>query len=126
MIPGDPGVVSAYIPITTGETNVPIYCPWDNVKLVYAYTTLLSNNAAGVLDGGDCTLTLKKSAEATTLGTITIANASAVGTVDDVDLTHIAAARGFNSTDYVTVNVDGHASTTIGLFNIALFFEPDK
>jgi hypothetical protein len=119
--------VSVYIPITTAESNVPVKVPWDNTKLVYAYTTFVSNNAGAVLDGGDCLITLEKdAADGTALGTITIANGAAVGDVDEVDTTAVAAARGLNSSSVVNVAVDGNTSTTLGAFNLYLYFEPDK
>lgn len=126
-IPADPGVVSAYIVITTGETNVPIYVPWDNVKLVYAYTTFSSNIGGAVLDGGACGVDLElDSAGGTALGTITIASGAAVGEIDELDLTSVAAAHGLNSTNAIMVEIDGHASTTLGAFNIYLYFEADR
>jgi hypothetical protein len=122
----DPGVVSAYIPISTGETNVPVRVPWNNCKLVYAYTTFVSNEAAAGLDGGDCTLKLElDAADGTELMGITIANAAAVGDVDEGTVSSDAACSGLTNQSTVNVSVDGHASTTLGGFNIYLYFEPD-
>jgi len=82
------------------------------------------------LDGGDCVIGLElDSAGGTSLGDITIANTSAAGTVDELDLSSVAAARGLTSSNLIMVEVDGHASTTAAIlpgFNIYLFFEPDK
>jgi len=130
-IPGDPGVVCAYVPITTGATSVAVYVPWDNVKLVYAYTTYVSGDIVGsALDGGDCTITLTKSAAAAALGTITIASSgSAVGDVDEATFELYPDARNFTAADYITVGVDGHADTSAAIlpgFNIYFYFEPDK
>jgi len=101
--------------------------PWDNVKLVYAYTTFVSNISAGGLDGGDCNIALElDAAGGTLLGNIIIADSASVGDVDEVDMTSVAAAKGLKDSNVINVAVDGHGSTTLGAFNIYLYFEPDK
>lgn len=122
----DPGVVSAYIPITTAETNVGIPVPWDGCKLVHAETRYVSNNAAGALDGGPCEIDLElDAAGGTEIMSIQIASGATVGTLDTASFSSYTAGTGLDSSNVINVEVDGHASTTIGGFNIWLYFEPD-
>ena len=52
--PADPGWLWAHIPMTTGEINVPVRVPWNNVRLAYAYAVYTGSDEIGtILDGGD-------------------------------------------------------------------------
>ena len=115
----EPGVLSAKIQ-NADASNVPIYVPWRDVELVFAYTSIST-----AIDSGDgVAITLQKDASGgTTLGAITIAASAAVGDIDEATMTPGTRLDYRDSgMDAVNVKVNGDASPA-GAFNIYLYFE---
>lgn len=120
----DPGVLSLYVPWSSGETNLVVNIPWDNVKLVHAETVTLV-----AVDSGDLEIDLEiLNAASTSLGegmTITVATSgSAVGTVTEATFTDESLCDNLGQNYKVNVEVDGAASGTTGAQMLYLYFEP--
>ena len=41
-IPAEPAVISCYVPNSAAEINIPVYVPWKQCKLSYAYTVVVA------------------------------------------------------------------------------------
>jgi hypothetical protein len=118
-----------YIPMTTAEINVPVYVPWNNVRLAYATAMYMPGPAAVVgtaLDGGDWEIDLElDGAGGTELMSVTFATSTAVGTVSEFDFSDIGACGGLSDKSIIMIESDGHADSTVGGAHITLYFEQD-
>ena len=116
----EPAVLMCKIKNADSE-NLPIYVPWSDVELTYAYTIVTT-----AIDGnGDCVLTLKRdSSSGTTIGTITIATSATVGTLDEISITNRNVRLDYadSGMDAVNVGVNGDSSPS-GEFDLYLYFE---
>lgn len=120
----DPGVLSVYLPWSSGETNIKVNIPWDNVNLVHAEALTLV-----AVDSGDLEIDLEiLDTGSTSLGeamTITVATSgSAVGTVTEATVTSNALCQNLSENYKVNVEIDGAASGTTGAQMLYLYFEP--
>jgi hypothetical protein len=121
-IPADPGVVSLLINSPAVGSSAPVSTilevPWDNVKLVYAYTVVTTLCGSQ----GDIEIDLDNAA-GTEMATITVAADAAVGVVDEATISSHAAADDLNDSDTVTVAVFDASSMT-GQVMLYMYFEP--
>jgi hypothetical protein len=124
-IPADPGVLSVYIPLTTAEINVPVYIPWDKVKLVYAYAVYTgSDNISTALDGGDWEIVLElDEAGGTELMSATIASGAAVGDVSEATFSSEVDCENLMDSNIIMIESDGHADSTVGAAMVHMYFE---
>ena len=125
-IPADPGVICTYVPLTQAESNVPVKVPWNSCQFVYAYSTYVSDETSGILDKGDCEIDFElDAADGTELMSITVASGSAVGTIDEATVSDALACTGLNNQSTIMIEVDAALTSTLGGFNIYMYFEPD-
>jgi len=123
-IPVEPGVVSVYVPNSAAETNIPVYVPWRNCKLSYAYTVCVT----GIDTAGAMAIDLElDAASGTEIMTISVAASSSVGDIDEATFTSQAAGKNLSydntSRDAVNVEVDG-STTGTGAVMLYMYFEP--
>ena len=125
---GDPGVVSAYLPITTDPSDVPIKVPWNYCKLVYAYTVYTETEASGTMvqpAAIDLEL-LDSDGNKTDVMTIALLSNVAVGTVTEATFVDESSCGNLGNTDSINCEITGNAGeTTFGGVTIYLYFEPD-
>jgi len=109
----------------TGTKDIPIYVPWKNCSLVYAYTvtTVAEGNVNAV--GIDLEL---NAASGSAIGTITVTKNAAVGDVHEVGTitraNAIALDRGDTSRDAVNIEITS-AGTTAWQGTLFMYFERD-
>jgi len=123
-IPVEPGVVSVVVNNSASETNIPVYVPWRNCKLSYAYT--VCTTAVDTAGAMEIDLELN-AASGTEMMTISVAANSSVGDIDEATVSSAAACKNLSydnaSRDAVNVEVDG-SSTGTGQVMLYLYFEP--
>lgn len=126
-IPVEPAVLSVDLVVPTGGSagDVPVYVPWKNCKLVYAYvvTTVAEGNKGTV----EIDLELN-AASGTEIMSIQVAQNAAIGDLDEATTwTSEAAAKDLSSNnadrDVVNVEVDGTATST-WQGTLFMYFEP--
>jgi len=119
-LPVEPAVICTQILNVATATDYPIYVPWNDCELVYAYalTTVASDN------NSDVALKFElNAASGTSLGTMTITKNSSVGTVTDWTAgTRVRLSADNTSLDAVNIEIDGDASPS-GEFMIYMYFE---
>ena len=125
-VPAEPAVLSVHIlGPDTGTKDIPIYVPWKNCTLAYAYTvtTVTEGNVNNV--GIDLEL---NAASGSAIGTITVAKNAAVGDLDEIGTITRANARDLNrentSRDAVNIEITS-AGTTAWQGTLFMYFERD-
>ncbi len=122
-IPVQPAVLSVYVPNTIAETNIPVYIPWRNCRLAYAYSVnvvAIDNTGASKIDielnaaaGGD-------------MMTIALAQNGAVGTVTEATVVTAANCENLSrdnaDRDAVNIEIDGSSSAAGGVM-LYMYFE---
>ena len=122
-IPVQPSVLSVYVPNTIAETNIPVYIPWRNCRLAYAYSVnvvAIDNTGASKIDielnaaaGGD-------------MMTIALAQNGPVGTVTEATVVTAAncenLSRENTARDAVNIEIDGSSSAAGGVM-LYMYFE---
>jgi hypothetical protein len=117
---GDPLILSVVCTASTNETNVPIYVPWDNVDLTYAYVVLTT-----IIDTGNCQVDLEDGAGGTDIGNVTIVESGcAVGDVTEVTLANPANRKNLLNSDTINIEIDGASGN--GQFIVYMYFEPSE
>lgn len=125
-VPVEPAVLSVYVPNSSASTNIPVYIPWKNCELVYAYTV-----AVGVVDGtGDMEIDLElNAAGGTEMMTITVAASAAIGDIDEATVSSADACKNLDRNnsdrDAVNIEVDGSADAT-GAVMLYMYFAPTR
>ena len=116
----EPGVLSIRIPNSAAEVNIPVYVPWKDVELMYAYTVCTTSiDATGHME-----IDLEVNASGgTEIGTAQVAASSSPGDIDEFTIT--AGTRldyADAGIDAINVEVDG-SSTGTGAVQLYLYFE---
>jgi len=125
-VPTEPGVLMLNVARTTAELNYPIYIPWKNCRLVYAYaiTTVVVGTADMEID-----IELD-AAGGTEIMTITVATASsAIGDITEATFTDESAGQSLDrddsARDAVVLEV-GLDATGAGAATVVMYFEIDN
>ena len=123
-LPVDPGVLCVHVPNSASETNMPVYVPWKNCQLSYAYSVV----AEAIDTAGAMEIDLElNAAGGTEMMTISVAASSAVGDIDEATVSSASACKGLTyddaSYDAVNIEIDGSAGAS-GSVNLFLYFEP--
>ena len=117
----EPGVLTINITNSAAATDYPIYVPWKDVRLVYAYSVVTT-----AIDGtGDMAVKFEcNAASGTSLGTMTVAASSALGTIDEWTeaSTNTRLSYDDSGIDAVNIDIDG-SSTGTGAIQMYLYFE---
>ena len=123
--PADPGWLWTHIPMTTGEINVPVRVPWNNVRLAYAYAVYTGSDEIGtILDGGDWEVDFELDvAGGTELMSLTIASGAAVGTVFEASMVDVDASSALSDQSTIIIESDGHGDGTVGAANVYMYLE---
>lgn len=125
-VPVEPAVLQVYlVGPDTATVDIPVYVPWDRVRMTYCYT--VTTVAEGDVNDVEIDLELN-AASGTEIYTITVAQDSAVGDLDEGTLTTAAAARnlGRHDTARDAVNIEvASAGTTTWQGILFMYFEPD-
>ena len=123
-IPGEPAVLG---PITCAraalETNIAVYVPWKNCKLVHAYAV---TKVAVASANYEIDLELNAAA-GTEIMTITVATSgSAIGTIAEATFSDATAGydldRDNADRDAINIEIGGNAGA--GTVDIFMYFEP--
>ena len=127
-IPLEPAVLSVDLTAATdgSASDVPVYVPWKNCKLAYAYVVTTVAEADKGAVGIDLEL---NAASGTAIGTITVAQNALVGDVDELSsFTSESAGENLHSNvstrDAINVEVDG-ANTTTWAGTLFMYFVPN-
>jgi len=124
-LPSHPGVISVYLSNSAAEYNVPVYVPWRNCQLSYAYAvvqTIIDTVGAMEIDlelnaaGGTEMMTI--SATGATIGTLHEATVSNQAACEQLDSQNSAR-------DAVNIEVDG-STTGTGAVTLYMYFEHNK
>jgi len=126
-VPVEPAVLAVHLVAPSGATgDVPVYVPWKNVRLTYAYTvtTVAEGNQGAV----NIDLELN-AASGTGMMEIDVAQNAAIGDLDEASVTTASACRNLGrhdtARDAVNVEITGAGSTTWqGM--LYLYFESDR
>ena len=123
-LPVEPQVLS--IQLTNGVTakDYPVYVPWKNVQLTYAYSVCQT----AVDTSGAMALKFElNAASGTSLGTMSMAASTAVGTVTDwtAPSSYTRLSSDNTSIDAVNIEVDGGTGAT-GVMTVYMYFEKYK
>ena len=126
-IPVEPAVLSVYVANSAAETNMPVYIPWKNCRLVYAYTVVVG---AAIDATGAMEIDLElNAAGGTEMMSIQVAASSAVGTIDEASVSNASACKNLSrddaSRDAINVEVDGSASAA-GAVMLYMYFESEN
>ena len=112
-IPVEPAVLAVHLVAPSNATgDVLVYIPWDSCRLVYAYTvtTVAEANVAAV----EIDLELN-AASGTEIMSITVAQAAAIGDIDEATVITAAAqenlGRKDTSRDAINIEIAGGTST---------------
>jgi hypothetical protein len=125
-VPTEPGVLSIRATRTTAELNMPVFVPWKNCKLVYAYAI-----TSTVVATADLELDLElNAASGTEIMTITVPTASsAVGDITEATFTDATAGENLDrddtARDAVNIEIGAHASGA-GAADVFMYFEIDS
>ena len=115
QLPLEPAVLSIQLAALAAgtATDTPVYIPWKNCKLAYAYT--VTTTAEGDKGAVTCKLELN-AASGTEIGTITIAKNAAVGDIDEIVFATESAGEDLHfdvsDRDAINIETDGVATTT--------------
>jgi len=127
QIPLEPAVLSVHLTVPTGGTagDVPVYVPWKNCKLAYAY--VVTTVAEG--DKGAVEIDLElNAASGTEIMTITVAKNASIGDIDEATFSTQSAGENLHSDvsdrDAINVEVDG-AATSTWQGTLFMYFEPN-
>jgi hypothetical protein len=124
-IPVEPGVMCAYVKNHATATDTPVYVPWKNCQLSYAYS--LCVEACTATSAGTTIVMELNAASGTAMQTITIAaGATAVGVLDEAAVTSQDACENLSSDntsrDVVNLTIDGPTDAD-GAFMVYMYFE---
>ena len=115
QLPLEPAVLSIQLAALAAgtATDTPVYIPWKNCKLAYAYT--VTTTAEGDKGAVTCKLELN-AASGTEIGTVTIAKNAAVGDIDEIVFATESAGEDLHfdvsDRDAINIETDGVATTT--------------
>lgn len=124
--PSEPSVLSVYFSNSAAETNIPVYVPWKNCRLVYAiaYVATVIDNTANL----EIDLELN-AAGGTEMMSITVTKNSAVGASFEATTSSAAACKALDrddsNRDAVNIEIDG-SSTGTGALNLVMYFESER
>ncbi len=122
-IPVEPGVLSLAISNSSAATDIPVYIPWKNCELVYAYTVVTT--AIDATGGMEVDLELD-TAGGTEMMSISIAGSASVGDIDEATISSAAACKNLDrddaDRDAVNVEIDGSADAA-GAAMLYMYFE---
>jgi len=124
-IPVEPGVLSVYVKNAATATDTPVYVPWKNCQLSYAYSICVDACSA---TSAATTINLELNAASGTVmqGITVAAGATSVGTVDEATVSNQAACENLSSDDaardVVNVTIDGPTDAD-GAFMVYMYFE---
>lgn len=119
-LPVEPQVLAVSLINSAAAADYPIYVPWKNVELTYAYSVVTS----AIDNTGSVSVKFElNAASGTSLGTMTVAQNASAGTLADWTAgtaSHLSSDN--TSIDAVNIEVDGSATGT-GEFTIFMYFE---
>ena len=123
-LPVEPQVLSIELAnLTDTAIDIPVYVPWKNVELTYAYSVC----TAAVDTSGDLGLKFElNAASGTSLGVMTIPVSTTAGTqVDWTAGTATQLSSDNTSIDAVNIEYDGNsgAGSGKGTFTVFMYFE---
>ena len=96
-IPAEPAVIGVHLVAPSNATaDVPVYVPWKECNLVYAYT--VTTVAEGNVGAVEIDLELN-AASGTEIMTITVAQNAAIGDLDEATFTTLSASKALDRED---------------------------
>jgi hypothetical protein len=126
-IPLEPAVLTVdLVALSAGTaTDTPIYIPWKNCKLAYAYT--VTTVAEGDKGAVTCKLELN-AVSGSEIGTVTIAKNAIVGELDEIVFATESYGENLHSDvsdrDAINIETDG-VSTTAWQGTLFMYFVPN-
>ena len=113
---GDPWIKTIKVPLTTDETNIPVYVDYNNANLVHVRATV-----AAVTDGLVNEIDIEVGAAGgTEVATMTILSSSAVGAVFDATLSNEPARLGLSYTQ--TLMIEQSGASSVGTVSLDFIF----
>jgi hypothetical protein len=124
-IPAEPAVLSVHVSNSKSATDIPVYVPWKNCRLVHAVAYVTTHvDTAGAME---IDLELN-AASGTEMMSISVPADSAVGTAVEATTSSASACQNLDrddaNRDAVNIEVDGGAGT--GAVALHLYFESER
>ena len=124
-IPVEPAVLAVALVQVNGTCDVPVYIPWENCKLTYAYTVTT------VAEGNDGTVGIDlelDAADGSAIGSIAIAQNASVGDIDEIGTITEANAENLSAIisdrDAINIEITGTVSGGTWEGMLYMYFEP--
>jgi len=123
-IPADPAVLCVNVVTGTATVDVPVYVPWENCRLAYAYGIL---TGAALTTAQSCDVDLElNAAGGTEQMSMNFAAGSAIGTVAEASVSDAAACKNLDrddaDRDAVNIEAVSGAANEVMVF---MYFEPE-
>lgn len=125
-IPSEPAVLSVHVNNSASATDIPVYVPWKNCRLVHAVAYV----ATAIDTSGAMEIDLElNAASGTEMMSISVAASSAVGTAAEATVSSADACKHLDrddaNRDAVNIEVDGGTGAS-GAVNLQLYFESER